>query len=97
MFSNISRSVYKSKVRFSFKNLSKIENLYISQVRKNRNLAKYEKNKILLSRKKKEISHPNISPKERKCPQSVSSSNDIKMSAERTNPVPTLPPCVATS
>ena len=44
----------KSNVRFSFENLSKIENLYISQVegKKKRNLAKDVKNEILLCRKK---------------------------------------------
>ena len=50
-FPCISRSIYKLRVLFFFENLSKIENSYISQVGKNRNLAKYEKNEILPSRK----------------------------------------------
>ena len=53
IFSNISRFDYKPNARFSFENLSKIENSYISRVeKKKRNLAKYVKNEILPSRKK---------------------------------------------
>ena len=44
IFPNISRLVYKPNIRFSFENLSKIENSYISRVEKKRNLAKYVKN-----------------------------------------------------
>ena len=54
-FSNISQLDYKSNIRFSFENLSKIENSYISRVEKKRNLAKYVKNEILPRRKKKNL------------------------------------------
>ena len=56
IFANLSRSEYKSRVRFSFENLSKIENSDVSQIgekKKKRNLVKYVKNKILPCRKKK--------------------------------------------
>ena len=56
LFPNISQFDYKSNVQFSFENLSKIENSYISRVEKKRNLAKYVKNEILLCRKKKKFS-----------------------------------------
>ena len=48
---------YKSSIRFSFKNLSKIENSCMNRVeKKERNLVKYVKNKIFPCRKKKKFS-----------------------------------------
>ena len=36
LFPNVNQSEYKSSVRFSFESLSKIENLYVSRVEKNK-------------------------------------------------------------
>ena len=52
-FSCISQSVYNLRVQFSFEKLPKIENFYVSRVGEKRNLAKYEKNEIFPSKKKK--------------------------------------------
>ena len=69
VFPYISWSEYKSRVRFSFKRLSKIEKSCISPVEKKwPNMYKTKFCRV----KKKEILHKNTSPKEWKCSQSAS-------------------------
>ena len=89
-------SEYESRVQFSFKNLSKIENSYVSRVGKNRKLVKYEKNKISPSRKKKKFSIQTYCQRAKMFP-SVSSSDDITVSVKQTSTAATPPPPMATS
>ena len=85
-------------MRFSLEKLSKIENSYVSQVGKSRNLTEYKKkrNFCQVEKKKNKFSVQTYGQKSENV-HSLSSSDDITLSAEWTSAALTLPPHVTTS